>query len=367
MRIAALLVGLMVVSTLIWAVLGARSASSVAPLFYGESFVARGFDKRTIGATLSLPALEQGAQRVPAIAVVENLSIAAREHPMARLELRNRESKHRVALVWRNSVSPTITQRLEIDGRSQTLERIDLASHRGWTGTITGLGVMAGHPGGAPLVLQSLSLPHDTASERLARVLNGKQTAVSRPIPGQESLARARHVWPLAWICAVGTSIAFLLAWWPGRWLSARAAAVSALGAITALQLGLQSLLPFVAVGAPGRGDITRTETLVGISRALADAPPDQMVHVFSGDGRGHELALALAPRRTRVTVGEQPLPAGSSIKANDWVITLGRRRIAFAPQSSSLVWTDSSGTAARVPADVMFAAGGDAVFKVRP
>ncbi len=374
LRAAAVVVALFFVA-LLASVLRQPSVSAAemsANTWYGDAFNARGFEKRTLGRAIVLPTREVGAQRAPAIATVEGLSVPSAQFPAAEIVVTERDLGHRVALIWRNSIEPATTQRMELAPGTDRDELVRLASHPGWKGTISGIGVAAGHGASIPLSLMSVRLLPQSASTTWAMLTSGTQIALARPNPGQESVARALRVWPLAWLAAAMVAGLALVAFIGRRFIGEKSAATFLLIAASVVVLSTEAVRAGVnAISHADDGDLTRAETLRAINGAMvSDATnPNQKsaaLHVWSADGRGHEIALAAAPRKTWVRLGADPLPPAATFAANDVVGVLARRGVRYVPASASLEW-DVEKVPQRVRVDVIYAGAGDAVFRVKP
>jgi hypothetical protein len=369
LRVALVIAALVFCSVGLWVWLGSNNSNERATIWYGDTFTARGFDKRTIGRALALPTRESAGQRTPSIAIMENIALPAAQIPSLEVSFLERDVGHRIALIWRNSVEPTVTQRLELEPGIALAESVRIASHRGWRGTISGIGIAGGHTNNVPLVLKYIATQPSSAAQRLESLTRPFQAALSRPAVGTESTARARRVWLAPWLALCVVFALGTLAW-AGQRFAAMAPRPIWLSAAMAggMVLIVSELTHRVAVTNSGQSStIVRASTLAGLGPALKDAPKPAALHVWSGDARGHEIALASAPRRTHVTLGSERLPAAQFLEAGDTLVVLARRGVRFDPTAGTIAWPSASNAEpdARAPVQLISAGDGDAVFKV--
>jgi hypothetical protein len=368
LRVALVIAALVFSAVGLWVWLGASSTERET-IWYGDTFNARGFDKRTLGRALSLPTRESAGQRTPSIAVVENITLPAAQIPTIEVSFLERDAGHRIALIWRNTVEPTVTQRLELEPGIALSENVRMASHRGWRGTISGIGIAGGHTNNVPLVLKYIATRPNSVEQRFESLSRPLQAALSRPAVGTESTARARRIWIAPWIgLAVVVALGFLA--WAGQRFAAMAPRPLWMAAAMAggMVLIVSELTHRVAVANTGDSStIVRASTQAALGVALKDLPKTAALHVWSGDARGYEIALASAPRRTHVTLGGGRLPAAQFLQEGDVIVALARRGVRFDPNGGTIAWPSAGNTEpdAKAKVQLVSAGDGDAVFKV--
>jgi hypothetical protein len=361
LRLAFLLVSAFVLAAAIWVASGGEANRALETTWYGDNFNARGFERRTLGRALTLPTRETGAQRSPSIAIVENLALPAAQIPILEVGFLDRDAGHRIALIWRNSAQPTITQRLELEPGVALTETVRMASHPGWQGTISGIGIAAGHTSNVPLNLKYIATQSGSSAQRFDALARPFQTALSRPSVGEEHTAKARRLWLAPWLGAAVALALGLFAWGGQRFVAPRPLWVAA-GIAAASILIISELTHRVAVADTAVSTMRiRPSTLNALSAALKEAPKSAMLHVWSGDSRGYELALASAPRQVNVTLKNEVIQAARPVAAGDVIAVLGRRGVRFDPTRDSLDW--GANTLARVA--LVGSGEGDAVFAV--
>jgi hypothetical protein len=361
LRLAFLLVAAFVLAAAMWVASGGEANRALETTWYGDNFNARGFERRTLGRALTLPTREAGAQRAPSIAIVENLALPAEQIPILEAGFLDRDAGHRIALIWRNSVQPTITQRLELEPGVALTENVRMASHPGWRGTISGIGIAAGHTSNVPLNLKYIAAQSGSTAQRFDALTRPFQTALSRPSVGEEHSAKARRLWLAPWLGAAVALALGLFAWGGQRFVAPRPLWV-AVGIAAASILIISELTHRVAVANTAVSNTRiRSGTLNALSAALKAAPKSAALHVWSGDSRGYELALASAPRVVNVTLKDELIPNTQPVATGDVIVILGRRGVRFDPTRDSLDW--GTGTSARVA--LMGSGEGDAVFAV--
>jgi hypothetical protein len=368
LRVALVIAALVFSAVGLWVWLGASSTERET-IWYGDTFNARGFDKRTLGRALSLPTRESAGQRTPSIAVVENIALPAAQIPTIEVSFLERDAGHRIALIWRNTVEPTVTQRLELEPGIALSENVRMASHRGWRGTISGIGIAGGHTNNVPLILKYIATRPNSVEQRFESLSRPFQAALSRPAVGTESTARARRIWIAPWIgLAVVIALGFLA--WAGQRFAAMAPRPLWMAAAMAggMVLVFSELTHRVAVANTGDSStIVRASTQAALGVALKDLPKTAALHVWSGDARGYEIALASAPRRTHVTLGGGRLPAAQFLQEGDVIVALARRGVRFDPNGGTIAWPSAGNTEpdAKAKVQLVSAGDGDAVFKV--
>ena len=367
LRLALVLVGALILATGLLVSAGGEAKPTLETTWYGDTLNARGFEKRTLGRAITLPTRETGAQRTPSIAIIENLTLPAAQFPMLELSFVDRDLGHRIALIWRNSFEPTVTQRLELEPGVALGESVRMASHRGWQGTISGIGIVAGHMSNVPLNLKSIATVSASSAQRFEMLTRPFQSALSRASVGEEHTAKTRRVWLAPWLGAAAVLALGLLAALTQRFVAPRPLWV-AVGIAGAMILVGAELTQRIAVAHSAvSSTLVRPATRSGVSAALTDAPKTSALHVWSGDSRGYEFALASAPRRVHVALKNDALPAAQMVASGDIIVALGRRGVRFDPAQSALEWNVSEGGAAqRTRVDLVSAGDGDAVFKVR-
>ncbi len=364
-RAAAFITAALLIFFALWTLARAPHSGPPDMIWYGDQFGARGFEARTLGRGLLLPTREVGGQRASTVAAIENIKIPAAQFPVVLLQFQERDPAHRIAFIWRNDQEPAVTQRLELQGGLALAERVSLASHKGWRGNISGVGVQAGHPGNLPLPLMSAKLIADRLETRVETWTGATQFALSRPLPGQEALAQAYRVWPLSWITLITALVLGALAWVSARGIGAKPA-------VTALFLIFAALASFTElVRRAGLDEATRTASGVVLGRsaaalqvALTDTAATSKVHVWSRDGRGHEIALALAPRRARIHLADDGLPASDVLAEGDTVFVLARRGVRYLPATQMIEW-ESLAQVQRRAVKLISVVDGDAIFRV--
>jgi hypothetical protein len=363
---ALLVVGMIAILSLI----GGAASNAPDQSWYGDAFAVRGGEKRTLGRALVLPTRESGTQLAPTIATIENLSLAARDYPLAEVTYFERDRAHRLAIIWRNDVEPGVTQRMELESGASHHDLVQLSTHPGWRGTIRGVGLIGGHPNNRPLTVAKFSLLPDTVAARWAQLTGDVQKGLSRPQPGQEAVVKARQMWLLPWWIVGGLLVCLGLAWAGARRVGPRAVAIAALlatGALTAAGGWVRQT--DLADGSTARS-VARPATAESLRTALAAAPATATVYVMSGDSRGRELALAVAPRRAIVRLAGDALPLANGVQAGDIFVVLARRGVRYIPKPSGLEWTVAvlgADAPQRVAAELLAAGDGEAVFKVNP
>jgi hypothetical protein len=362
-----LLLGAFVLAGAIWLANAASSGEKTAPRWYGDQLSARGFSATPVGRSLPIVTQNSGDQRAPALAVVEQISIPSAQFPMLELALRDRALDHRIALVWRADGNPNVTQRLEISPGEEETVRVRLSGHSGWRGNIIGLGVAAGHPSGKPVSVDWIALRPDSAITRLSQLFEYIQMPWGRPFPGQESLSNTATVHPMIWLSAVVCGLMVGILWL----LRSRFQFRSSAGLFLGLALALLVTTQFATQLNEdlGRSAVTSARSRVVLlqqlnNALLGDTQKASRVHIWSSDARGHEFALALAPRRATVRVGVQPLAGSDPLRTGDLVLVLSRRGVRYLPQTKSLEWDDGV-SLQKQKAEIVFAQGGEVLFRV--
>jgi hypothetical protein len=362
LRLAILLVAAFLFAAAGWVVSGDGGSSANETIWYGDTFNARGFERRTLGRALTLPTREAGRERAPSIAIIENLALPAAQIPVLEMGFVDRDTGHRIALIWRNSGEPTITQRLELEPGAALTESVRMASHRGWRGTISGIGIAAGHTSNVPLNLKYIATQSDSTAQRFDLLTRPFQRAFSRASSGDEHTAKARRLWLAPWLGAGAALCLGLIAWGAQRFMAPRPLWLAATMAGISL-LVLSELTHRVAVANSSvSAGLIRPGTRIAVGAALKDAPKTAAMHVWSGDSRGYELALVSAPRRVNVTLKSEPIPPSQSIVPGDIIVVLGRRGVRFDPTQETLDW----GEGGRAKVALIGSGDGDAVFTVR-
>jgi hypothetical protein len=361
LRLAIILIASFLLAVAIWVVNGSESRPANEITWYGDTFTARGFERRTLGRALTLPTREAGQERAPSIAIVEKLALPSALVPMLEMGFVDRDAGHRIALIWRNSVEPTITQRLELEPNMALTESVRMASHRGWRGTISGIGIAAGHTSNVPLNLKYIATQPDSMAYRFDLLTRPFQSAFSRATAGEEHTAKARRLWLAPWLGAAAALCLGLFAWGAQRFVAPRPLWLAAAMAGASI-LVLSELTHRVAVANSSVSiGLIRPSTRSALGAALKDAPKTAALHVWSGDSRGYELALASAPRRVLVTLKNELIPPTQSIASGDIIVVLGRRGVRFDPTLATLDW----GPGGRAKVALVGSGDGDAVFKV--
>jgi hypothetical protein len=361
LRLAFFLVAAFVAAAAIWVAGGGQANAQVENTWYGDSFNARGFERRTLGRALTLPTRETGAQRAPSIAIVENLALPAAQIPVLEMAFLDRDVGHRIALIWRNSVQPSITQRLELEPNVALNESVRMASHPGWQGTISGIGIVAGHTSNVPLNLKYIATQSGSTAQRFDTLTRPFQATLSRPSVGEEHTAKARRFWLAPWLGAAAVLGLTIIAWGGQRFVAPRPLWI-ATGIAAASILIISELTHRVAVANTAvSNSLVRPATLNALAAAMKDAPKTAALHVWSGDSRGYELALASAPRRVHVSLKNESIRAAQHLEAGDIIVALGRRGVRFDPIRQSLEW----GAGERAQVALVGSGEGDAVFAV--